>query len=403
MNLQMINFMLAVSNALHKTRIPLNNPDFDEILNLAKIHSLLPIAYEGCLTDEKFKDYSDSSEFKDKVYKIVYYQAMRSTFFTDIYSRLTESGIKALVIKGLFCRCMYGELSDHRPSGDEDVLVPMEDFSKAKEILFENGYELRGENEIPENLSDVQEITFYNPKTKLSIELHVNLFNGRDELFIHSEDYFKNVFDDAATFEFNGQKFYTLEYTKNYLFLFLHLYKHFITYGVGVRQIIDLLLFKEKYDKEIDWNEVEKVIKSKSLWQFYEDLIAIGNEYLGFSFPNIQGSDNMEMLLEDIEKAGTFGTHSKSHIQSSNLIDSAMLSNKDKSSKISVIFPSYSRMKIAEPILYDKPWLLPFMWIKRLFKYFIKIFSKKKRKELKEATSVADARLTLFKNYGIKK
>ncbi|MGN1134028.1 MAG: nucleotidyltransferase family protein [Oscillospiraceae bacterium] len=401
MNLQMQNLMTAVSNALHKTNIPLQDPDFDEIFKLASVHSILPIAFEGCIADEKFKDFSDSVKYKNGVYQLIFLQATRAAKFTDIYSKLIENGITPLVVKGIFCRNMYGDLCDHRPSSDEDILIPLKDFSKAKDILMSNGFTIPKEDEMPEDLSTVQEITFRHAESRLNIEIHINLFGERDEMFLASNDYFKDVFDNYVSFVVNGQQFYTIEYTKNYIFLFLHLYKHFITFGVGIRQIIDLLMFKEKYGQLIDWNEVERVIKSKSLWQFYEDLIAIGNEYLGFSFPDIHGSKNIDMLLEDIEKSGTFGTTSKEHAKSSAFIDSAMLSEGGDQSKISVLFPPYDKMKIGYPVLYKMPWLLPFMWIKRLFKYFIKLFNKKDRNSISESKDIANERLKLLKKYNI--
>jgi len=54
--------------------------------------------------------------------------------------KLAQQGIYPIVMKGMICRQLYGDLGEHRPSSDEDILVEIKDFYKVQEILEKEGY-----------------------------------------------------------------------------------------------------------------------------------------------------------------------------------------------------------------------------------------------------------------------
>ncbi|MDE6149493.1 MAG: nucleotidyltransferase family protein [Ruminococcus sp.] len=399
MNPQMKNLFTSVKNAIHGTNEPLENPDFDIIFELAVKQSLLPIVYEGCFEDVEFKKYNDRIKVMDSAYSVLSFQSKRTEAFDDIYSKFLENGIKPLILKGLLCRSLYGELSDHRASSDEDILIQPKDYEIAEKTLIDNGFIIEDGYVARKNLSKVQEVTFFNQEKKLSIELHFNFTGGNIKLLQKINNYFDNVFDDVVTFEYDGKIYYTLEYTKNYIYLFFHLCKHFITSGVGLRQIIDLMMFEKIYSRYIDWNKVENVLKDISLWGLYGDVIAIGNKYLGFEFSRGESIDP-EMLIDDIEQSGIFGNLNTSQFMSSAFITAAFDHNK-KSSRFRMLFPPLEVMRHHDSVLCDKQWLLPFVWGKRIIKYIPIFFSTRKRSVIIEADKIAQKRIQLLKKYNI--
>mgnify|MGYP002120156504 CR=1 FL=1 len=44
------------------------------------------------------------------------------------------------MMKGLICRQLYGEYCDHRPSGDEDILIRKAEYKQVQQIPQEIGY-----------------------------------------------------------------------------------------------------------------------------------------------------------------------------------------------------------------------------------------------------------------------
>ena len=54
---------------------------------------------------------------------------------------MQEAGIQALVVKGIVCRNLYPK-PDYRVSGDEDVLIPAEQFDVCHQALTRYGMKI---------------------------------------------------------------------------------------------------------------------------------------------------------------------------------------------------------------------------------------------------------------------
>lgn len=397
MNQQFNNMLIAIKNAIHGTHISFEDPDFGSMFEYARNQSVLPIVYEGCSVDKRFVEYESSPKLMKKIYSVLSVQSQRTAAFEDIYEKLLENGVKPLVLKGLLCRSLYGELCDHRSSGDEDILIQVKDFDVSKKILLDNGYELEDEYIAKKNIDKVQEVTFFNKEKKLRVELHLNFFSESNELLKTGNRYFDNIFENSVCFDVDGKKFYTLEYTQNYIYLFFHLFKHFISSGVGIRLVLDLLMFEKRYANNIDWVQVEKAMKDISAWSLYGDVTFIGNKYLGFEFQQRSKPTHSELLVGDMEQVGTFGNQSESQARSAALILSTV-SYGGKRNKLRFVFPDLGYMQGHYTVLCDKPWLLPFYWVKRLFTGMLFLITNKDK-----TSTFNKSRIKLMGKYGLVK
>ena len=400
MNLQMKNMLIAIKNALHNTSEPLVAPDYTVIFQNALKQSLLPIVFQGCYEQAQRDNYEKLAYVRTDVYNIISMQTVMAYAFADVYEKFRENGIKAVVFKGIVCRSLYGELGNYRISADEDVIIDTADFYKAKDILIGNGFVLEDENLPLNNLDDVQEATFVDKSSGLILELHFNFFSNSSEMFKRVNREFENAFDNKIAVSINDADFYTLDYTDNYLFLFFHLYKHFLGSGVGLRQITDLHMFETSYGRFIDWDRVEEMLKRYSAWGFYGDILAVGNEYLGFKLSQRSPRINPEMLIDDIEQAGVFGGKTEAQLRSAAFTRTALDDKKDKAF-LKCLFPSVDKMKKGYPELYEKPYLLPVVWVKRFAKNIAKFSRKGKWQDLIETNKIAKQRKKLLKQYDI--
>ena len=120
-----------------KNEISLNDPvDWAHLSELARKQNLLPLFFEIA---NRFEDYVKSDGYaKDQLdtFAMVAAQIQRSSAFLDVYGAITAKGIYPIVMKGIVCRQLYGELGEHRPSGDEDILVEVKDFRKVCRFLY---------------------------------------------------------------------------------------------------------------------------------------------------------------------------------------------------------------------------------------------------------------------------
>ena len=108
-------------------------------------------------------------------------QIRRSNAFVEIYKKITAHGIFPIVMKGIVCRQLYGELAEYRPSADEDILVEVKDFAKVKDILEQEKFVCRFPDITERELARIQEVSFYHSEQKLNLEVHTNIIGKESE------------------------------------------------------------------------------------------------------------------------------------------------------------------------------------------------------------------------------
>ena len=388
--------ILLLRSLANQINEPLDSFNMKAVFTQAKRHGVLPLCYENLNQSQDFCS-EKYVVVQSKVFSIVFSQVKRTESFRKIYRTILENGIKPLVLKGIICRQLYGDLCDHRPSGDEDILVRKEDYFHLAEILEENGY-VAEEKVTPKTLSGKQEITFRNPNG-LNIEVHLNIIGTENKRRRKMNKYFDNAFDKAIVIEIEGQKYYTLNYTENYIYLFYHLFKHFAMTGVGLRQLLDLFKFAEAYGEKIDWSAVHEAIVAINAHNLYGDLVEIGNQYWGFSLSNPFGRRHPERLLDDIFFSGAYGNNT-SEQRGSKVKVMAAIETEGGNLKLRMIFPTIEAMREHYTVLYNHPYLLPVMWVVRIARY---VFRSKTGKtyDVSKSEQIADRKIKLLKDYGI--
>lgn len=367
-----------------------------EILKLSQRHNILPLCYENISKSDNF-DAKKYPKLHAKIYSIVFAQTKRTANFKVIYAKITDAGIKPLVLKGIICRNLYGDLCDHRPSGDEDILVKKEEYFRLAEILEANGY-IPEEVVTEKTLSGKQEVTFRHANG-LNIEVHLNIIGTENKLRRRMNKYFDNVFENAVCIEIDGQSFYTLDYTDHYIYLFYHMFKHFAMTGVGVRQLLDMFKFGERYGDKIDWSRVNDAIEDIGAGKLYGDVLEIGRVYLSYEIENIFGVSFPDKLLDDIFNSGAYGNETSEQIGSKVKVLSAVETG-GKFSKLRSIFPTVEAMREHYTILYDYPFLLPFMWCVRIVRYVFRSKTGQTYDVLK-SEKIADKKIQLLRDYKI--
>lgn len=385
----------------------LRSPQFDwePVLLLARTHNLLALIFELAseisdtfVTSEVYQRYAPS------VIGSIAGQMRRTELLFDIYGKLQEQGVFPLILKGIICRKLYGRYADCRPSADEDLLITPKEFEQTKVILLDNFYEIEDKKECEQILDEIQEVTFCHPGG-LSIELHLNPIGQESMIKRTFNDYFKDVTKHYLECDIQGHRIRTMTYTDHYLFLFFHTLKHFCEGGVGIRQVLDLLLFREKYAAEMDWEYIGKALQETGGYPFYCDCMEIGKRYLGFEVPNGKYYRPKE-LLEDILYSGAFGNDTKEKLLASRMTSMAVISGADSSllRRIMIfLFPPKESFMMFRPELMTKPYLLPLEWIRRWIRFIKKYLLRNPQKEMviKSSLHRGKRRIRLLQKYGI--
>jgi len=405
MNRQKYNFMSLLAQTINVNfKGQLTEPvEWEKILFLAQKHSLLALIYEKASEDNAFLESKEAKEYFARVMVIVVEQTRRTQAFLKLYREFERAGVYPIVMKGIICRDMYGKYADDRPSSDEDILIQKQEYLKVKDVLVSCGFRPEIEDVTDFQMNEIQEICFTDNESGLHIEVHFNPIGVENDFRKNMNDYFKNVFERIIYINIQNQKIATMSYTDHMIFLVLHAFKHLASSGFGMRQTLDILLFKKKYGAYIDWHYVENVLEDVKADKFYNDLLNIGNNYMGFSFECKKQSKYVQELLDDILRSGTFGLNSQAQITSTQMVFAAMKKRKSKNSIetiIRAIFPGTEFFLKEEPQIENKPWLLLKCWIKRWLR-FVKHNKQQGGTLAYESVKVGKKRIELLKKYDV--
>ena len=232
------NFIGILRTALGNGQVPLEHPDWDKLAEWADLQSLTALFYTGACQFQEFAQWDGTKRQKLQREAIagVVAQSTRTELFLDVYRSLLEKGQKPLVLKGVVVRQLYGELSDYRPSCDEDLYVRPEEAIPCRRELENLGFRIT----VPEDerkLSDpFQEVSLDHSSGMLHVELHPNFFERTREDLRLSNRYYQKAHDTAVPIHTGGTTLWTLDETHHFLYLFLHLAKHFKGAGVVLKQ-----------------------------------------------------------------------------------------------------------------------------------------------------------------------
>lgn len=222
----------------------------------------------------------------------------------DLLEKLTEHGLRCSILKGQGIAQLYDcELRQFRQSGDIDVYV---DCGLEKSLAFAK---VMGQQDVDWDYKHLHLNIWDDTEVEMHyrVEVLLNLRKNRklqrwfkvNEEFIFSHD--NNL--TAPTTEFNV--FYIL----------LHIYRHFLYEGVGLRQIIDYYFVLQKvHESQLMAPKYVDTVRGFGMEKFARGLMWVMQEALGM--PNewmLWEPDQKEgeYILMQVMEGGNFGHHDK--------------------------------------------------------------------------------------------
>lgn len=342
------------------------------LCEMARIHRIEPLFLEAVYAWPVFQSWPGTQRLRQRVRQQVLSQTLRTEEFSRLNQTLLQAGLEPMVVKGIICRSLYPK-PDHRPSGDEDLLIPPGQFARCQEVFAQFGLQ-------PGAQADSYEIPYRKAGSPLYIELHRSLFPPDSEAYGDFNRFFEDAQQRSVILEIQGLPIRTLEYTDHLLYLILHAFKHFLHSGFGIRQLCDIILFARRYGSEIQWQRITEACRQIRGEKFAAALFRIGEEYLGFDpvracLPESWRSlpADPEPMLRDLLEAGLYGDNSMSRRHSSSITLEAAAAHKQgkkrRGSVITALFPPADKLQNRYPYLRGKPYLLPAAWCSRILTY----------------------------------
>lgn len=241
-----------------------------------------------------------------------------------------------------------------RLMSDVDILFKDEQSKRIKELMLKLGfniYHLGGNHDV------------YTKEPYISIEMHRRLV---DKSSSYSE-YLGNTWDRAQPKK--GSIFIRmLSHEDLFIYMLIHIAKHFLNGGTGVRSIIDIHLYKKNYDVNMDWNYIWYELDKIKLRRFTESIITLGDIWFG----DCQSNNLYDYLTDYILSSGAYGTKENARLSAmaagikSGKVQSAQNIGHGRLHYIrKLFFPPIDKIQFSYPILEKIPFLLPFCWMLR--------------------------------------
>ena len=389
-------FLRALSCALKKEYLSeapsLSPEEWDALFRLAQEQKVLPLVFESLCRLPEVRELPLFLPLKRHVVGQVMLQTRKTAEFRRVLDALLAAGLQPLVVKGLVCRSLY-PLPDHRPSSDEDLLIPRSQFQKCHEVLTGLGLTTDGDPG-----SSDYELPYRQAEGPLFIELHRSLFPPGSEAYGSLNRFFTDAHRNSLMID--GVP--TLAHTDHLFYLICHAFKHFLHSGFGIRQVCDILLFGEAYRENIQWDLLRKNCRSIRADKFTAAIFAMGRKHLGIDIGFFDSSvDEMPMLL-DLLDSGIYGGATMSRVHSSSITLKAVSAGKSAGSRANSLlvslFPNAGALEGRYPYLKKYPWLLPAAWTSRMAGY---LKETRTHNSPTEALKIGNERVELLKYYQI--
>ena len=277
--------------------------DLAEVLRVARAQALTGIAGEGLSTlPDGAVPAEVMREWQIETLPIIRKNAALLAAQSTLLAHCRALGIPAVVLKGFSAAVEY-PTPDLRASGDVDLLVPQERLPELCARLESEGYA---------RIEGLDEHHVAYGKDGVMLELHFKI-PGMPEgpAGERLTNAFADLFERAETAELEGERFPVPAPRHRALILLLHIAKHLLDGGVGLRQVTDLALFADRHREVFD-GDFLALLRECGLYRFAEALFAGCVRYLRLpceAAPWCEGADptTVETLFSDFLTSANFG------------------------------------------------------------------------------------------------
>lgn len=261
-----------------------------------------------------------------------------------------ENGIDYMLLKGSRMKKLYPK-QELRNMSDADILIRMEQYDQIKSVMQSLGFACERE-------SDHEFIW----RTKsLFLELHKRLLPSYNKVFYayFGDGWCRAVPEDGCS--------HIMRPEDEFIYLFTHYAKHFRGGGIGCRHVVDLWVYL-RANPSMDMKYIRTELAKMHLLEFYENTCAI----LSTWFDDREADDKVRFMTDYIFASGSYGR------EDLRILTGAIRESESKTGvegkfryAIGLLFPGVMSLRDAYPILHKAPWMLPAVWIYRLFYKFL--------------------------------
>lgn len=348
---------------------------FEELYRAAAVHNIDSMAFYGVDRLEHKPDEALYKKWKQKKDQCMVLSLNQLHQRDVLIKTFTDNNIRVLPLKGCLMKEMYPK-PEYRQMADLDMLIMRQNAEKARDIMLSMGYSVRE--------FDNESVDEYSKPPFMNVELHSRMVAKEYKY----TGYYDDIWEKAvAECDESGRPTgcYHLEWSDYYIYLLVHLAKHFEKCGTGIRSFMDIYVFLKAHGSDIDNEYINRELEKLDLCDFRKSAERLTDIWFGGG----EYDDYMREMEEYVFSSGAYGTFEnrvKNHINNMKSGDESLEKAKVRYF-FSRIFLKYEFMCTHYKVLRKFPFLLPFCWIHR---FFHAVFCKNKevRAEMKNMKSM---------------
>lgn len=268
-------------------------------------------------------------------------QTRQSEAYARIGEALARAGVPYCPLKGLTLRALY-PAPEMRDMVDIDLLIPTARRADARRAMEAEGFAFEGEAGVHD---------CYTAAGELEVELHSALLSRKSD---HSDS-----LDDpwsALTPCPDAPLRFLLPTAMEYQYLILHMEKHLSQAGLGLRDVMDVFLYRRAHAAELD--ESYAALARVGLLTLTRNLERLAEAW----FAGGPSDGDLATMGDFVFASGVHGTEQQSVLQ---LMPKSQAAGRKGRYVLSRLFPGARAMSVEYPSLRRAPWLLPACWVRQ--------------------------------------
>lgn len=305
-------FFSAVRAAFWKTpvEVPEGFSEWGQVMALAKIQTLTGLVGDVLMRTPEVRECLPAGLLAKlkmiPVQNLGSHNLLNSSLI-KVVSTLREAGVESVLLKGQGI-ARYYPVPELRQCGDIDLYVGQENYARAYDALLPvvSGIDKKSALEVGKH--------FHAELGIVTVEVHryVSQDSFRKQNEILQRYAYEGVTKDLKVFDFGGVPVNTPSDNFNVFFIFYHLWHHFMTGGIGLRQFCDWMMILHACHGSLSVDYLESILTEMRLLKPWKALGCVLVDYLGLPADEMPLYDprlsrKSSRILKRVLREGNFG------------------------------------------------------------------------------------------------
>lgn len=300
-------FLSLIRSAFWSTpvEIPAGFSDWAAIARLARSQSVLGVVGDEMVALDIPKELK--AKVKTYVMRTVMTHGKVNAVLTEVVSKLREKEVCSVLLKGQGIARYYPK-PELRQCGDIDLYVGVENYAISRDILQESATKI----DEPKALKVGKH--YHAEFGNVEVEMHrfTEIYPSRKYNSVYQAASDAGMSSGLVPMSFSGVEIMTPSDDFNAFFIFSHLFHHFLTSGIGLRQFCDWMMLLHSRKDYIDKDNLGKILTDMDMMGPWQSFGCVLVEHLGLpqdEFPFYDRTRNVKVdgILSRVLSEGNFG------------------------------------------------------------------------------------------------